>query len=88
MGRGDSRDGSWARTHPENLQCSFNVEDRYLRKSGEGDGFIVDSVFNAIMQISSTMIPKYIEPGLGITQKRDYLSFDILAFSRNVGAIK
>ena len=34
------------------------------RKRAEGDGFI-DSVFTAIMQMSSTIIPKYIESGFG-----------------------
>lgn len=47
------------------------------RSTPSGDGFI-DSVFTAIMQMSSTIIPKYIESGFG----RDYLSFQILAFYR------
>ena len=60
VGRGDSRDGSWAKTILKILQKSLQRR----RSTPSGDGFI-DSVFTAIMQISSTIIPKYIESGLG-----------------------
>ena len=61
------------------------MEDRHLRKRGEGDGFI-DSVFTAIMQISSTIIPKYIESGFGHHPKERLSEFpNIWHFLEKIG---